>query len=200
MTLHDATDTALIGELRAKAEQLTEELEKWQKSIVANLFGWKRFDALGRVCRRYRECLLYVPRKNAKAEQLAEELEKWQRRAEVALHLAESNGKALDELRRSTEADAVQANVALEARSSSFWHAQWKERNRERAETTLRIAALEREAEELRCGDRSKFFDGELDEARAQKFRDHLGHCRGCAGDLGLLMQTEAIMSAPEGS
>ena len=41
-------------------------LEVWQKAIVANLFGWKRFDSLGRVCRRYRECLLYVPRKNGK--------------------------------------------------------------------------------------------------------------------------------------
>ncbi len=41
-------------------------LEEWQKAIVANLFGWKRLDSLGRVCRRYRECLLYVPRKNGK--------------------------------------------------------------------------------------------------------------------------------------
>ena len=41
-------------------------LEQWQKAIVANLFGWFRYDDLGRVCRRYRECLLYVPRKNGK--------------------------------------------------------------------------------------------------------------------------------------
>lgn len=38
-------------------------LEPWQKAIVANLFGWKRPDGL----RRYRECLLFVPRKNGKA-------------------------------------------------------------------------------------------------------------------------------------
>ena len=41
-------------------------LELWQKAIVANLFGWKRLDSSGRECRRYRECLLYVPRKNGK--------------------------------------------------------------------------------------------------------------------------------------
>lgn len=42
------------------------ELEKWQASVVANLFGWKTHDAIGRECRRYRECLIYVPRKNGK--------------------------------------------------------------------------------------------------------------------------------------
>lgn len=41
-------------------------LEPWQKAFVGNLFGWKRKDALGRVGRRYRESLLYVPRKNGK--------------------------------------------------------------------------------------------------------------------------------------
>lgn len=39
-------------------------LQPWQKAIVANLFGWKRPDGL----RRYRECLLFVPRKNGKSE------------------------------------------------------------------------------------------------------------------------------------
>lgn len=37
-------------------------LERWQKSILANLFGWRRLDGT----RRYREALLYVPRKNGK--------------------------------------------------------------------------------------------------------------------------------------
>lgn len=37
-------------------------LEPWEASIVANLFGWKRKD--GR--RRYRECLIFVARKNGK--------------------------------------------------------------------------------------------------------------------------------------
>lgn len=41
-------------------------LEPWQRSVVANLFGWKRRDILGRECRRYRECLIYVARKNGK--------------------------------------------------------------------------------------------------------------------------------------
>ena len=41
-------------------------LQPWQRSFVANLFGWKRRDGLGRVVRRYREVLLYVPRKNGK--------------------------------------------------------------------------------------------------------------------------------------
>lgn len=42
-------------------------LEPWQRAIVANLFGWLQKDSRGRVVRRYRQCLLYVPRKNGKA-------------------------------------------------------------------------------------------------------------------------------------
>lgn len=41
-------------------------LQPWQKSLVANLFGWKREDRKGRVVRRYREAFIYVPRKNGK--------------------------------------------------------------------------------------------------------------------------------------
>lgn len=37
-------------------------LEPWQQAVVGNLFGWKRPDGT----RRYRELLLYVPRKNGK--------------------------------------------------------------------------------------------------------------------------------------
>lgn len=38
-------------------------LEPWQKAILANLFGWRRPNGT----RRYRECLIYVPRKNGKS-------------------------------------------------------------------------------------------------------------------------------------
>jgi len=38
------------------------QLEPWQQAIIANLFGWKRPDGT----RRYREALIYVPRKNGK--------------------------------------------------------------------------------------------------------------------------------------
>lgn len=41
-------------------------LEDWEKAIVANLFGWYRYDFLNRVVRRYRKCLVYIPRKNGK--------------------------------------------------------------------------------------------------------------------------------------
>ncbi len=41
-------------------------LQPWQQSFVANLIGWKRKDESGRTVRRYRETLLYVPRKNGK--------------------------------------------------------------------------------------------------------------------------------------
>ena len=40
------------------------KLEPWQKAIIACLFGWKRADGT----RRYRECLVFVPRKNGKSE------------------------------------------------------------------------------------------------------------------------------------
>jgi len=39
-------------------------LEIWQQAVIGNLFGWKRPDGT----RRYRECLIYVPRKNGKSE------------------------------------------------------------------------------------------------------------------------------------
>lgn len=38
-------------------------LEKWQKDIVATLFGWKRKDGT----RRYREAFIFIPRKNGKS-------------------------------------------------------------------------------------------------------------------------------------
>lgn len=41
-------------------------LRKWQAAIVGNIFGWKRKDAKGRIIRRYRKCLIYVPRGNGK--------------------------------------------------------------------------------------------------------------------------------------
>jgi len=40
-------------------------LEPWQQAIAANLFGWYR-KVKGRAVRRYRECLIFVPRKNGK--------------------------------------------------------------------------------------------------------------------------------------
>lgn len=46
-------------------------LERWQQAVVANLFGWKRKDAQGRTVRRYREALIYVPRKNGKTPLVA---------------------------------------------------------------------------------------------------------------------------------
>ena len=42
-------------------------LEPWQQAIVGNLFGWKRRDKRGREIRRYRECLIFVPRKCGKS-------------------------------------------------------------------------------------------------------------------------------------
>ena len=42
-------------------------LEPWQRGLVGNLFGWMRPDGL----RRYRECLLFVPRKNGKTTLVA---------------------------------------------------------------------------------------------------------------------------------
>src|SRR5262245_6278602 len=47
-------------------------LERWQRAVVANLFGWVRWSAKWqRWVRRYRECLLYVPRKNGKSPLVA---------------------------------------------------------------------------------------------------------------------------------
>jgi len=38
-------------------------LERWQKGVLGNLLGWKRADGT----RRFREMLLYIPRKNGKS-------------------------------------------------------------------------------------------------------------------------------------
>lgn len=46
-------------------------LEPWQQCVVANIVGWKRLDKLGREVRRYRESLIYVPRKNGKTPWIA---------------------------------------------------------------------------------------------------------------------------------
>ncbi len=46
-------------------------LEPWEKSIIANLCGWFRIDESGRVVRRFREALIYVPRKNGKSPLIA---------------------------------------------------------------------------------------------------------------------------------
>lgn len=43
-------------------------LEDWQKAVVANIFGWLSDDDGSR---RYREILIYVPRKNGKTEIMA---------------------------------------------------------------------------------------------------------------------------------
>ena len=42
-------------------------LEDWEKAIIGCLFGWKRADNL----RRYRECLIYVAKKNGKSALVA---------------------------------------------------------------------------------------------------------------------------------
>ena len=47
------------------------ELELWEQAFVGNLFGWKRKNEFGKVVRRYREALLYVPRKNGKTPLVA---------------------------------------------------------------------------------------------------------------------------------
>ncbi len=46
-------------------------LEPWQQAIIANLFGWKTIDNHGREVRRYRECLIYCPRKSGKTPLIA---------------------------------------------------------------------------------------------------------------------------------
>lgn len=52
------------------------------------------------------------------------------------------------------------------------------------AKLRARIAELEAELEELRCSDVFLFFDGELSEPRAAKFREHLGRCAECATNI----------------
>ena len=46
-------------------------LERWEKAIVANLFGWQKIDAYGRQVRRFRFVFIYVPRKNGKTPLVA---------------------------------------------------------------------------------------------------------------------------------
>jgi phage terminase large subunit-like protein len=54
----EACCTHVKGELAGKPLLL----EPWQKAIFANLYGWKRPDGT----RRYRECLVFIPRGNGK--------------------------------------------------------------------------------------------------------------------------------------
>lgn len=57
---------AMIKHVEGEKAEQPFVLERWQASVIANLFGWKTTDAIGRIVRRYRECLLYLPRKNGK--------------------------------------------------------------------------------------------------------------------------------------
>ena len=67
----------------------------------------------------------------------------------------------------------------------------------ELAAARQRIAELEQEVEELRCGDLVLFADGELrSEARDAKFRDHLARCEACQHGLADLMALDAGMRA----
>lgn len=45
---------------------------------------------------------------------------------------------------------------------------------------------------ERRCGDLDRYFDGELDTARAEAFQDHLAHCERCQRVLEGRMQEMA--------
>jgi len=60
-----------IVHIEGEAAGMPFELEPWQKAIIANLFGWFRKDSDGRTVRRYRETLIYVPRKNGKTPMVA---------------------------------------------------------------------------------------------------------------------------------
>jgi len=132
---------------------------------------------------------------HAQLEAARNALRDWQRRAEVALRLAESHGKELADLRATLAITPNADAPEQEAESSSFWFASWREMRRLRAEDKLRIVGLEREVEELRCGDLVLSHAGELDQPRADKFRDHLGRCEDCQAGLLELMQMEARMS-----
>jgi len=132
---------------------------------------------------------------HAKLEAATNALADWRRRADLALQLAESHGKELADLRATLAADPSAGDPERESQSSSFWFASWREMKRLRAEDRLRMAALEREVERLRCGDLVPFQAGELEQPRADKFRDHLGHCEECQAGLHELMQMEARMS-----
>ena len=55
--------THVKGELAGQ----TIRLEPWQQSLFANLYGWKRLDGT----RRYREAMVFVPRKNSKTTMAA---------------------------------------------------------------------------------------------------------------------------------
>src|SRR5262249_1175624 len=54
--------THIEGDMAGKSFVLV----RWQQAFIANLFGWKKLDSKGRVVRRYRESLLYCPRKQGK--------------------------------------------------------------------------------------------------------------------------------------
>ena len=54
--------TECLTHVKGKLARKPFVLAAWEKSIVANIFGWKRLDGT----RRYREALIYVPRKNGK--------------------------------------------------------------------------------------------------------------------------------------
>lgn len=62
-------------------------------------------------------------------------------------------------------------------------------------ERDQRIMELERQLEELRCGDLPLYFDGQLPAARFVAFESHLAICTTCQSELRGLMQ-ETVTTA----
>lgn len=57
----------ILTHVKGKWSKYGFKLERWQLSILANLFGWKKPNGY----RRYRETFIYVPRKNGKTTMAA---------------------------------------------------------------------------------------------------------------------------------
>lgn len=58
----------ILTHVKGKWARYNFKLERWQMAILANLFGWKNDDT---GFRRFRESLIYVPRKNGKTSMSA---------------------------------------------------------------------------------------------------------------------------------
>jgi phage terminase large subunit-like protein len=106
-------------------------LEPWQKAILANMFGWRRPNGT----RRYRECLIYVPRKNGKSllaagianymlfgdgEQGSEIYCAASDREQASLLFDVARAQVMSESTLSSRADVFQKSIVVKKSNSSF--------------------------------------------------------------------------------
>ena len=122
-------DVGMVRHVKGRLAGELYELGEWEQGVLANLFGWVDDDGL----RRYREGLIYVPRKNSKAMALNTPIPTpsgWKQMEDIQVgdHVYDETGKlvlqVLDTVNRETDTTTaiITHNVAIAAMGDRVMH------------------------------------------------------------------------------